>query len=104
MGTQLTAAPETMEITAPQAVKIAEPQIPANYVRWGIPGHVVVDFQINNDGWPEKIKLVDYDDRQYAMIVKDAIRQWRFERPDVAGITYRLPFTFKHNRLGKRPH
>ena len=38
--------------------------------------------------------LVDYDDRVYAKVVTDALRQWRFEKPEVEGITYRLPINF----------
>jgi TonB family protein len=99
---QLTAEPLTADIKAPQALEIVAPEVPVNYIRWGVPGHVVVDFQINEDGQPENIHVVESDDRQYASNVKDAVRKWRFEKPEVAGITYRLPVNFSHKREGPR--
>ncbi|NDV61597.1 TonB family protein [Puniceicoccales bacterium CK1056] len=93
-GSVLSAAPQTMELKAPQAIEIIEPEVPVNYMRWGIKGHVVVTFQINEEGQPENIHLVDYDDRVYAKVVTKALRQWRFEKPEVEGITYRLPINF----------
>ena len=97
-GSLLNAAPETLELKAPQAIEIIEPDVPVNYIRWGKSGHVVVDFEIDEEGRTQNVQLVDYDDRTYAKNVKDAVRQWRFEKPEVAGITYRLPFNFSHRR------
>jgi len=80
---------------------MVQPEVPANYVRWGIPGHVVVTFQINEAGRTTNIRVVETDDMTYARIVKEAVRRWRFEKPEILGVTYRLPVNFTHQgRLG----
>lgn len=97
-GNHLNATPETADLRLPEAIEIDAPEVPANYARWGLPGHVVVEFRINEDGRTEGIQLVEYDDRLYASRVEEAVRRWRFEKPEVAGVTYRLPVNFSHKR------
>lgn len=97
-GSLVQAVPETADLKSPQALKIVEPTVPANYARWGLPGHVVVEFQINEDGCTEKIRLVETTDRKYAENVRQAVRQWRFETPEIAGVTYRQAVNFSHPR------
>lgn len=93
-GGLLNAAPEGIEVTQPEAIVTVEPEVPVNYLRWGITGEVVVTFQINDEGRPEHIELESYDDRIYGKNVKDAVRQWRFKAPQVKGVTYRMPVKF----------
>jgi len=97
-GNLLNAAPETADLRLPAAIEFDAPEVPANYARWGLPGYVVVEFRINEDGRTEGIQLVEYDDRLYASRVEEAVRRWRFEKPEIAGVTYRLPVNFSHKR------
>jgi TonB family protein len=93
-GSLLQATPGTADLRSPEAIETKAPEVPANYARWGLPGHVVIEFRIAEDGRTEAIRLVDYSDRLYASRVEEAVRGWRFEKPRIAGVTYRLPFTF----------
>ena len=100
-GNFLNAAAETEDFRLPKAIEMDAPEVPANYARWGLPGHVVVEFRIKEDGRTEGIQLVEYDDRLYASRVEEAVRRWHFEKPEVAGVTYRLPVNFSHKRSEK---
>ena len=93
-GSLFGAGQETLKVREPRALEIVEPAVPVNYLRWGIPGHVLIEFKIDAEGCPQNIELVSYDDRRYAKSVKEAVRQWRFEQPEIAGLTYRLPVNF----------
>jgi TonB family protein len=101
-GTLTIAAPATADIKAPKALEIVEPEVPVNFIRWGIPGHVVVDFQINIDGETQRIRVVESNDRLYASCVEEAVRKWRFEKPELAGVTYRQAITFSHKGGDRR--
>jgi TonB family protein len=100
-GTLSQAAPATADIKAPKALQIVEPEVPVNYIRWGVPGQVVVSFQINDNGETEYIRIEDADDRLYASRVEEAVRKWRFEKPEIAGVTYRQAINFSHKRGGR---
>lgn len=102
-GTLLHATPKTADLRFPEAIEMKAPEVPANYARWGLPGHVVIEFRINTDGRPEAIRLVEYSDRLYASRVEEAVRGWRFEKPAIPGVTYRLPVNFRRGDLGAAP-
>lgn len=93
-GNLIHAAPGTADLRLPEAIELNAPEVPANYARWGLPGHVVIEFRINENGRTEAIRLVDYSDRLYASRVAEAVRGWRFEKPAITGVTYRLPVNF----------
>lgn len=102
IGGHLKSAPATADIKAPHAIEIVQPEVPVNYIRWGVPGNVVVSFRINEEGKTEQIRIEDTNDRLYASRVEEAVRKWRFEKPEVAGITYRQAVNFSHKREAGR--
>jgi TonB family protein len=93
-GGVLNAGTEPSAIEAPQALKIVEPEVPYAQTRWGATGEIVVTFQINKEGETTNIQLVSADDTVYAAKVQEAVSQWRFEAPEVEGVTYRQTVRF----------
>ena len=95
LGTgSLVAQPETAELREPRAIRVVEPMVSYTFGRYGITGKVEVTFQLNEQGHPRNIKVEAASHTEYAESVLNALRQWRFEQPEVAGITYRLPVLF----------
>jgi TonB family protein len=93
-GGLATAAPENTVITAPEALKIVQPEAPVLQSRMGLSDTVTVTFQINEEGRPVKIKLEAYDNENYAKAVESAVRKWRFKAPSVSGVTYSQTIRF----------
>lgn len=91
----LVAQPSTAELREPEAIEIVTPVVPAEFVRYGIDGEVQVTFRIGEDGRARDIAVESATHREYGESVMNALRKWRFEQPEVAGIKYRLPVVFK---------
>jgi len=82
------AATEPAVAEKPQAIKVVEPDVPYEMIRWEVKGEVTVTFQINQQGVPENIKVEATDNQVYAREVVEAVAQWRFVPPQVQGVTY----------------
>jgi TonB family protein len=88
------AQPETTELKEPQVIRVVEPIIPVEYRGESVEGLVKVTFRITEDGRPHEIEVESATHDAYAISVKKAIRQWRYEVPSEAGRKYRLPVYF----------
>jgi TonB family protein len=93
-GVSLLAQPETAELREPEAVRVVAPVVPYDFARYGITGAVDVTFRIDDEGRTRDIEVESASHHEYAQSVVNALRGWRFEAPDVAGIKYRLPVRF----------
>lgn len=93
-GGALLAQPETADLRGPEAIQIVEPVVPYDFARYQITGEVQVTFRIDEDGRPREIEVESATHREYGESVENALRQWRFEEPEVAGRKYRLPVLF----------
>jgi TonB family protein len=93
-GEILSAEPETAELREPEAIRIVEPIVPYEFTRYNIRGNVEVTFRIDEAGRPDEIVVETATHNEFAESVKNALRQWRFERPEVPGMKYRLPVIF----------
>jgi protein TonB len=90
----LVAQPETAELREPEAIEVVKPVVPAEFARYGIEGRVDVTFRIDETGRTRDIEVVASSHTEYAESVKNALRKWRFEQPEVDGIIYHLPVVF----------
>ncbi|MGC9451768.1 MAG: TonB family protein [Oceanipulchritudo sp.] len=93
-GGVLLAQPETTELREPEAIRVVEPIVPYEFSRYNIRGNVEVTFRIDEEGRPDEIVVETATHNEFAKSVKNALRQWRFERPEVPGMKYRLPVVF----------
>jgi TonB family protein len=93
-GGTLLATPETMEMREPEAIKVVKPVVPYEFSRYEIEGEVEVTFRIDEQGRTQDIEVETASHPEYAISVKNALRQWRFEQPEVGGLKYRLPVLF----------
>lgn len=93
-GVGLLAQPETAEMREPAAIEVVKPVVPHEFIRLGITGSVDVTFRLDDEGRPQDIEVVKTTHRQYGESVTKALRQWRFEPPQQAGIRYLLPVVF----------
>lgn len=90
----LVAVPETTELREPEAIKVVVPVVPYDFARYDISGEVEVTFRIDDEGRTQDIVVETASHQEYAESVMNALRQWRFEQPEVSGIKYRLPVLF----------
>ena len=89
-GSLTAAAPVPAALEEPQAIEIIEPEVPVNYLRWGVTGEVVVTFQIDEQGRTENVSIESSDDRLYAKSVRKAVRQWRYRPATKNGVKVRV--------------
>lgn len=93
-GISLGGQPMTTELREPEAIEITTPEVPVEFARHRITGEVAVTFRIDENGRTQDIEVVDASHRLYGESVKNALRTWRFERPETAGVLYLLPVRF----------
>ena len=94
-GAGLATAAEPAQLEVPQAIELVEPEVPYNFIRWGVTGDVEIAFEINEEGHTEKVTIVSATNKQYGDLAKEAVAQWKFEKPAVAGVEYHVPIRFK---------
>jgi len=88
------AVPQSLKLQPPKAIHTVAPEVPYEMTRWAVSGAVTVSFTINQEGVPENIIVQASDNAVYSVKVLEAVRQWRFEPPKTAGVTYLLPVKF----------
>ena len=82
------AAEQSAAVEQPQAIKVVEPEVPYEMIRWEVRGEVTVSFQINDQGETENIIVRASDNTVYSEKVVEAVSQWRFTPPETQGVTY----------------
>ena len=90
----LGAQPMTADLREPEAIEITTPVVPVEFARHRIAGQVAVTFRIDEKGRTRDIKVVDASHPRYGESVKNALRSWRFERPETTEVMYLLPVRF----------
>lgn len=93
-GGVINAATEPVKIQKPEAITIVEPEVPYDFIRWGVTGTVTVSFKINAEGVPEDIAIESACNKVYARNVVAAVNQWRFVPPEIEGVRYLMPVVF----------
>lgn len=90
----LASVPETTELREPEAIRVVKPIVPSEFSRYNITGDVEVTFNIDDTGDLYNIEVEQASHPEFAESVKNALRGWRFERPEVEGVRYRLQVLF----------
>jgi protein TonB len=72
------------DVPMPRLLERFEPQYTLEAARRGVTGYVVVDFVIDKSGRPRNLRVTRSIPRLDDAAL-DAIRQWRFAKPDVGG-------------------
>jgi TonB family protein len=84
-------------------IKRVAPKYPRHALIESIEGFVVVEFQVNEKGVAEHIKVVQsYPEKYFVKVVMRALKQWTFE-PEQSGMTYRNIFNFRLAEAPKAP-
>jgi TonB family protein len=82
--------------SAPRAVHAVAPEYPLQALRNGLQGEVDVEFTLTAGGVPRDLRVVDSSAAGlFDAAALQALSQWRFAAPAVAGKRYRQIFTFR---------
>lgn len=90
----LMAAESEANIREPQVLRTVVPVVPPEFAQYEIPGEVKVVFRLSEDGEPKEIEVESATHYEYAESVRNALRQWQFEKPEHAEMKFRLPVYF----------
>ncbi|NBD37150.1 MAG: TonB family protein [Verrucomicrobia bacterium] len=90
----LMAAEAETNIREPRVLRSVEPVVPPEFAQYDIPGEVKVVFRLSEDGEPEEIEVESATHYEYAESVRNALRQWQFEKPENVEMKFRLPVYF----------
>ena len=71
-----------------------EPKYPSELRNKQISGNVLVQFTVDQEGLPKKIKIIESSHLGFNSSVIDAIRKWKYE-PIKEEVVLEYPFTFK---------
>lgn len=72
-------APSAAAVTAPVLRKRVEPAYPTELVKEGIPGEVVLVFQVGENGQPEDLRIERSTHQAFSKAVMAAVPRWRFD-------------------------